>query len=113
MPERIRATSAPTSHLTQPDEALRQIRAGGLHNLIGAIAFSLADLFTADEPTAHLVAPTLERIATTYVSERTRNTAYADEALQALFRLLPSPRPMETRGEYALRIRVIVGRTHV
>ncbi|MFE1349828.1 hypothetical protein [Streptomyces sp. NPDC058757] len=114
MPERIRATSTPTSHLTQPDEALRQVHAQALHNLIGTIATLIADYLTETRPTDRIIEASRKYLASSYATDRTgQDPEYATEVVAALLRLLPSPRQSETRGEYALRIRAIVGRTHV
>ncbi|MFF8409000.1 hypothetical protein [Streptomyces omiyaensis] len=114
MPERNGATSAPTSHLTQPDEALRQVHAQALHNLVGSIATLIADYLTETRPADRIIEASRKYLASSYANDRTgQDPEYATEVIEALLRLLPSPRSTETRGEYALRLRAIVGRTHV
>ncbi|MFE6225461.1 hypothetical protein [Streptomyces sp. NPDC057854] len=114
MPERNGATSAPTSHLTQPDEALRQVHAQALHNLIGTIATLIADYLTETRPADRIIEASRKCLASSYATDRTgHDPEHATEVVSALLRLLPAPRHAETRGEYALRIRAIVRRAHV
>ncbi|MEU0317226.1 hypothetical protein [Nocardioides sp. NPDC006273] len=101
-------------HLTQPDEALRQVHAQALHNLVGTIATLIADYLTETRPTDRIVEASRKHLASTYANDRAgHDPEHATEVVATLLRLLPSPRLTETRGEYALRLRAIVGRTHV
>ncbi|MER6515121.1 hypothetical protein [Nonomuraea sp. NPDC001636] len=105
MPER--------THTAQPDEALRQVHAATLHALVGATATNIADYLTETRPADRFIEASRKYLASKHAAGRSHDEAYAAELGAALLRLLPSPRPTETRGEYALRIRAILGRTHV
>ncbi|MFF2773370.1 hypothetical protein ACFVU3_00535 [Streptomyces sp. NPDC058052] len=102
------------THPTQPDEALRQVHAQALHNVVGSIAVLIADYLTEIRPTDRIVEASRRHLAASYAADRAgHDPEHATEVVGALLRLLPSPRLTETRGEYALRLRAIVGRTHV
>ncbi|WP_282698030.1 hypothetical protein [Streptomyces sp. CC208A] len=102
------------AHRTQPDEALRQTHAAALHNLVGSLAHNIADYLTETRPTDRIIEASRKYLASSYAKDNaTHDKAYAAELGAALLRLLPAPRLTETRGEYALRIRAIVGKTHV
>ncbi|MFJ3097373.1 hypothetical protein [Streptomyces hydrogenans] len=104
---------ADRTHLTQPDEALRQVAAQTLHNLVGVAATLIADYLTETRPADNFIEASRRYLAARYAKERAHDRAREDEVNEALLRLLPSPRLTETRGEYALRLRAILGRTHV
>ncbi|MFF9199980.1 hypothetical protein ACF09L_32715 [Streptomyces sp. NPDC014779] len=113
MPERNGALRAPTTHLTQPDEALRQTRAATLHNLVGTITHHIAEYLTTTRPDDRIVEASRKYLAHSYATDYARHdTAYATELEAALLRLLPAPHLTETRHKYAGRIRAILGRTH-
>lgn len=105
MPER--------THLTQPDEALRQVHAHTLHNLVGTTVARIADHLTKNDPSNGIVDATPTYLTYAYADRVSRSEATVLQVAEAVLRFLPAPRLTETRGEYALRIRAIAGRTHV
>ncbi|KUJ65414.1 hypothetical protein [Streptosporangium amethystogenes] len=105
MPERIRATSAPTSHLTQADEALRQVQAGRTaQTLIGLRRVAAILSEQPDEPMTDDL-----RIQATDRHVRSLRCVYRDArtagiVLWGIVDALPPVLPGDSRGEYSTRI---------
>lgn len=112
MPERNGATSAPTSHLTQPDEALRQARATtppSTRELRTRAGLQwIAQYLVGDYPTEPMTGATAARAARLYaLAARCGDTA-ADRVMWDLRRALPEVRRTDTRDAYAARLLLIV-----
>ncbi len=82
-----------------------------LHHHAHTTATAIANELTDVKPWQP-VDPNMLATITRHAVDMYGNGLYADMVTDACTELMPLPRPGETRGEYALRIRAIVGRTH-
>ncbi|MFE0699139.1 hypothetical protein [Streptomyces sp. NPDC058872] len=93
-----------STHLTQPDEALRLARNGALR--LGVLQLALADRLDAE----HADHPMTQKLAEAQALRVTEATygegTYSDHVEKALIDSLPLILPGETRDTYAARLRL-------
>ncbi|MFE6103204.1 hypothetical protein ACFVQ4_25050 [Streptomyces laurentii] len=97
------------THLPQPDEALRRTRAD---QAIRAGLHWIAQRLTTHRPTDHMTDNARRMAATRYAYDLHGDTGAGGALCALLIERMPTHRPDETRGEYALRLRRAAGKAN-
>ncbi|MFJ4009439.1 hypothetical protein [Streptomyces sp. NPDC090026] len=102
-------TESTDTHATA--EALRRVRADGPSPATSAMLHTIAERLSTVRPTGEIAEPRRLALALRVATDvHGLGTPPALRAERDLLAHMPTVRPSETRGEYALRLRKVAGR---